>query len=80
MQTAFGAIDEMNITRSFLLIVAATLACSTSVPHKLANLDKGHRVLIERGLQIRAQSFYQPGDLGLESFFRGKDRRLSDQH
>jgi len=68
MQTAFGARDKMNVTRSFLFIVAATLAFSTPVRAQLANLDKGHRVLIERGLQIQAQAFYQPGDLGLESY------------
>jgi len=58
----------MSITRSFLLIVAAALAFSTPVRAQLANLDKGHRVLIEQGLQIQAQAFYQPGDLGLDSY------------
>ena len=39
-----------------LFIVAATLALSTPVRAQLDNLDKGHRVLIERGLQIHGRN------------------------
>jgi hypothetical protein len=34
----------------------------------LSQLDKGHRILVQRGLQIQGQCFYQPGDLGLTSY------------
>jgi hypothetical protein len=56
--------------RAKLLFLAATLlmVLGAQARAQLANLDKGHRILIERGLQIQAQSFYQPGDLGLASY------------
>ena len=50
---------------TFVLILLSATGLSRA---QLANLDKGHRVLIENGLQIQAQSFYQPQDLGLESY------------
>jgi hypothetical protein len=60
------------MTPKQLFIFASVFVCalyfSTTIRAQLANLDKGHRVLIERGLQIQAQSFYQPGDLGLGSY------------
>ena len=31
-------------------------------------LDKGHRILLERGMQIQAQCFYVPSDIGLSSY------------
>jgi hypothetical protein len=47
-----------------LLLAAGTARAAED----LSQLDKGHRVLVERGLQIQAQCFYQPQDLGMTSY------------
>jgi hypothetical protein len=49
----------MNATRLMLCIVAATLVFSTPARAQLDKLDKGHRDLIERGLQIHGRNFGQ---------------------
>ena len=55
--------------RAHILVVAFLLSAAVPTARaQVANLDKGHRVLIEHGLQIQAQSFYQPQDLGLTEY------------
>jgi hypothetical protein len=51
-----------------LLFFAALIANAVSVQAQLINLDKGHRILIDRGLQIQGQAFYRPEDLGVSSY------------
>lgn len=46
----------MNVTQPVLFSVAATLALSTPARAQLDNLDKDHRVIIERGLQIHGRN------------------------
>ena len=46
----------MNVTQPVLFSVAATLALSTPARAQLDNLDKDHRVLVERGLQIHGRN------------------------
>src|SRR3954462_1627004 len=46
----------MNVSRSMLLISAVSLTLSTPVLAQLDNLDKGHRALIEGGLQIHGRN------------------------
>jgi hypothetical protein len=58
----------MRAARLLLNVISATLAVSTAAHAQLANLDKGHRILIERGLQIQGQAFYRPEDLGVSSY------------
>jgi hypothetical protein len=58
----------MNFTRLLCALIAAMLSAATPSRAQLANLDKGHRILLERGLQIQAQSFYRPEDLGVSSY------------
>jgi hypothetical protein len=59
---------SMTILRQVLSAVFVWLVCSTQLRGELENLDKGHRVLLKHGLQIQAQAFYQPVDVGLPSY------------
>ena len=55
--------------KSLVVAVFCTFFClPATLAAQIANLDKGHRVLLDRGLQIQAQAFYQPQDLGLGSY------------
>ena len=47
-----------------LLVACVTLGLSSPA----GAVSKGHQILIDRGLQIQAQAFYQPQDLGLGSY------------
>lgn len=44
------------------------LAFSAPLKAQVANLDKGHRVLLKHGLQIQAQAFYQQPDVGVANY------------
>lgn len=52
--------------RCLALIVFGLVALAIAPP--AAAVGKGHRILIEHGLQIQAQAFYQPADMGLDSY------------
>jgi hypothetical protein len=58
------------MTTRRILSLAAALVASLAAPvsAQLSSLDKGHRILIDRGLQIQAQAFYRPQDLGLSEY------------
>jgi hypothetical protein len=49
---------------AFCLLIAVT-CCA---PAARAEIGKGHRILIEHGLQIQAQAFYVPQDLGTDRY------------
>ena len=50
------------------LTLATILLTAVPAVAQVENLDRGHRILIERGFQIQAQAFYRPEDLGLGSY------------
>jgi hypothetical protein len=56
LQAVLSERGEMNVTRLMLFIIAATPALSTPARAQLDNLDKGPRVLIERGSQIHGRN------------------------
>ena len=50
---------------SYILLLIAGVLCA---PAARAEVGKGHRILIEHGLQIQAQAFYVPQDLGTDRY------------
>jgi hypothetical protein len=48
----------------FGFLICVSFAAQTELAAQADELDKGHRVLLQHGLQIQAQAFYQAVDVG----------------
>jgi hypothetical protein len=67
---AAGGVDVQRLRQTVLLLSAGVILALAS---PAGAVSKGHQILIDRGLQIQAQAFYQPQDLGLGSYsFNGQ--------